>query len=226
MTSQDDERSLLEEQIAYYDARAPEYDATSTPPDDELALQGRRVEGALHRFRATGRVLEIASGTGRMTKVLVRCADSVTALDPSPRMIELNRAKVDSPKVTYVQADFFEWDPDGLHDAVVFGNWLTHVPPLLFDEFWDRVAACLEPDGRVFFDDETDVSWRHEDRVGGPGSSIVRRSLSDGTSHQLIKVFRDPAEIEAYLRKRGWDVAVVSTGAFYWAEGRRIDPHP
>ena len=147
-------------------------------------------------------------------------------MDPSTRMIELNRTKVDGPKVVYVQADFFEWEPDGPYDAVVFGNWLSHVPPTLFDEFWDRVAACLAPNGRVFFDDETDVSWRHENRVGGPESPVVLRPLGDGTQHRLVKVFREPAEIEAYLRKRGWDATVVSTGAFYWAEALRIDPHP
>ena len=55
---------LIREQIAFYRARASGYDATSTPPGDPLAACGNQVLEAIARFHPTGRVLEIASGTG------------------------------------------------------------------------------------------------------------------------------------------------------------------
>lgn len=56
--------SLIQEQIEYYRRRAPEYDETSSPPGDPLAVFGREIERALHAFEPTGDVIEIASGTG------------------------------------------------------------------------------------------------------------------------------------------------------------------
>ncbi len=60
----DTERELLDEQIRYYRARAPEYDATSTPEDDPFAEAGNRVRDALRAFAPRGRVIELAAGTG------------------------------------------------------------------------------------------------------------------------------------------------------------------
>jgi hypothetical protein len=38
--------------------------------------------------------------------------------------------------VTYIAADIFDWQPQHRYDAVFFGFWLSHVPPVTFDEFW------------------------------------------------------------------------------------------
>jgi ubiquinone/menaquinone biosynthesis C-methylase UbiE len=80
-------------------------------------------------FAPTGDVLEIACGSGAFTREIVRHANAVTALDGSPRMIERNRQEVADPRVNYVVADAFTWEPDRAYDAAVFSFWLSHVPP-------------------------------------------------------------------------------------------------
>jgi len=87
------ENQLIEEQIQYYRRRAPEYDETSSAPGDQFAAHGKEIEAALDAFRPLGRVLEIASGTGKATRHLLRHVSAVTALDSSPEMIELSRQK-------------------------------------------------------------------------------------------------------------------------------------
>ena len=82
---------LVREQIDYYQRRATEYDATSTPQGDELEWQGLRLEEALRDFRPEGRVLEVACGTGTWTRRLIQYADELTALDSSAEMIRLAR---------------------------------------------------------------------------------------------------------------------------------------
>ncbi len=93
---------LLEEQLAYYRARAGEY-------DEWFLREGRHDRGPewnrrwfseveevrreLARFRPTGEVLEIACGTGLWTAELARYADRVTAVDASPEVLEINRAR-------------------------------------------------------------------------------------------------------------------------------------
>ena len=46
----DPERELLDEQIAYYRARAAEYDATSQPPGDPFAAHGAAMVAAVERL--------------------------------------------------------------------------------------------------------------------------------------------------------------------------------
>src|SRR5205814_8227132 len=152
----------LQEQIAYYDARANEY--------DEWFLRRRRydrgpalnrkwfdevgqVAAALNAFAPTGQVLELACGTGLWTQRLAGYATHVTAVDSSDKMLALNRARVGEAKVDHLRADIFSWRPDRQYDVVFFGFWLSHVPPERFDSFWDLVRACLRPEGRVFFVD-------------------------------------------------------------------------
>jgi ubiquinone/menaquinone biosynthesis C-methylase UbiE len=135
-----DEDPLVGEQIEYYRARAPEYDVTpvgmSARRRDRLAPYWRQIEMALDGFRPTGRVLEIASGTGVWTVHVLRYASSVTALDSSPEMHELSRRKIgEDPRIRYLRADVFSWAPDGRYDVVFFANWLSHVLPGRFHRF-------------------------------------------------------------------------------------------
>jgi cyclopropane fatty-acyl-phospholipid synthase-like methyltransferase len=142
------ERAWLDEQITYYRARAPEYDATSTPTPPQARLeQGARLRDALARFAPDGHLLEIACGTGEWTLELIRHpVDTITALDSSPEMIEIASAKIGGAgRVTFVVSDFFSWVPPQPYDVVAFANFLSHVPPRSFDSFWDAVHRALAP---------------------------------------------------------------------------------
>ena len=98
----DPERELIDEQIAYYRARAAEYDATSTPEGDAFEADTTRIRDALRAFAPRGRVLELAAGTGQWTVLLAEYADELLVTDASPEMLELNRARVgERPNVRY-----------------------------------------------------------------------------------------------------------------------------
>ena len=71
------DRELLDEQVAYYRARAREYDATTTPDGDPFAAHGIAVQEALRAFEPRGRVLEIAAGTGQWTGILAEFGDDL-----------------------------------------------------------------------------------------------------------------------------------------------------
>lgn len=215
-SERESESRIIGDQIEYYERRAPEYDKTSgieSAPLDELSR-------ALDRFSPRGRVLEVACGTGTWTGRLLAYSDHVTALDPSPSMLELNRARVNDPRVRYVAADVFEWEPGGLFDVVFFAFWLSHVPTARFEGFWDFVARALAPDGRVFFMDEGAHDQWHEEVID-PSVPLVRRRLSDGTEHRVVKALWEPEELENKLRALGWDINVTEVGAFYWGAGSR-----
>ena len=142
---------LIRDQIAYYRRRAPEYDRTSTPVGDPFEADTEQIRGHLRAFGPSGRVLELACGTGQWTGLLAESADELTAVDASPEMLTLNAEKVGDPRIRYVAADLFSIPADGSYDCVFFGFWLSHVPPRRLAAFWELLRGLLAPGGRVFF---------------------------------------------------------------------------
>jgi SAM-dependent methyltransferase len=98
--AEDELVQLLGEQIAYYRARAIEYDRTAPFTDHHGYPE---LSAALERFAPRGRVLELACGTGQWTKELAEYATELTAVDASEEMLALNRAHVARTNVVYVQ---------------------------------------------------------------------------------------------------------------------------
>jgi SAM-dependent methyltransferase len=211
-----DERAarLIATQREYYDLRAPDYMDPSRPSDRKARGEMTSDEGraALASLRIEGDVLELACGSGGFTKDLVPLASSLTALDGSPTMIELNRAAVSDARVEYVCADVFSWEPVRQFDFVFFGFWLSHVPPTHFGRFFDTVRAALRPGGRCGFVDEDHRGVHHELVTSDALIPTATRTLSDGRSFDIVKVFWDPTELEHELAAHDWRASVRSIG--------------
>ena len=220
-----DDRELLAEQIAYYRARAEEYDEWwfRRGRYDRGEEQRRtwfaevaQVEAALRDARPAGHILELACGTGLWTRHLVNGATSVTAVDASPEVVRINAERVRSPRVEYVETDLFHWRPARLYDFVFFGFWLSHVPENRFVEFWQVVRSALNTNGQVFFLDnlfgqeQTATNHKEIERHG-----VVERKLNDGRTFNIVKIFYDPAVLEQRLRGLGWRGYVRTSGRFF-----------
>lgn len=216
----DDElNSLLSEQVDYYRARSKEYDETGVVGTEQ---EGRRLKAALEAFWPRGRVLELACGTGQWTGQLVAGAESLTAVDASPEVLEINRSKVGDPRVRYVERDLFAWRPDEVYDAVFFAFWLSHVPPECFEPFWALVAESLAPAGRVFFIDDRPALAVQERVAPGQPEYVVERELLDGRTYWAVKVFREPEWIRQRLSALGWEAEVETVGpSFFYGTARR-----
>ncbi|MGH9230121.1 MAG: class I SAM-dependent methyltransferase [Acidimicrobiales bacterium] len=245
-----DPDSLIDEQIEYYRARAPEY-------DDWWLRTGRWSGGAefvrrweagkqslreaLVRFQPSGDVLELAAGTGNLTCELAAIAAHVTALDASAEALAIARRKVPDPaRVTFVHADLFSWRPPRRFDVVAFGFWLSHVPPGRVGDFWQLVDAALRRGGRVFFTDnavpveQAAAASGHAPTIDGrapPWSQtwidrgVSVRELSDGRRYHIVKRGWSPERLEAELAALGWHASVrESEGLFVHGTAARITP--
>jgi SAM-dependent methyltransferase len=221
---------LVEEQIDYYRARAPEYDdwwlrTGRYAPDDDF---GRRweagkdeLEDALREFAPAGDVLELAAGTGNLTRSLaaIERVDHITAVDSSDEALAIARTKVpDAARVTFLHTDLFTWRPPRPYDVVAFGFWLSHVPPQRFEAFWRLVRDALRPDGRVFFIDNAvpveQAATADGRRVNTPWSQtwleegVSVRTLADGRRFHIVKRSWSPAELQQELDALGWSAVV------------------
>ena len=111
------------------------------------------VEAALRDLLGTplGRVLDVGTGTGRMAELFEPAADVVVALDNSPEMLRLARARLQrlAPgRIELVQGDFAELPfADATFDTVLFHQVLHYAqsPEAVLAE----AARVTRPGGRV-----------------------------------------------------------------------------
>ncbi len=217
---------LLAEQAHYYRERAGEYEDWwfrrgrydhGPQTNARWFADAAEVEVALERFDPAGDVLELACGTGLWTQRLASYATGVTAVDGSPEMIELCRARVNDPHVTYVQADLFAWEPTRTYDVCVFGFWLSHVPEERFEAFWEKVRRAVGSRGRVFFIDSlrSQQASAVDHVLPDQGDETMLRRLADGREYRIIKRFHEPQPLQQRLADLGWNVLVQTTGEFF-----------
>jgi 2-polyprenyl-3-methyl-5-hydroxy-6-metoxy-1,4-benzoquinol methylase len=205
---------VLAEQIDYYRRRAEEYDVTAY---GDVEAARAHIARLVAQMRPTGRVLEIACGTGLWTEALARLADTVTAIDAAPEVVEIARERVRSANVRFEVVDVFSWLPDSRFDVIFFSAWLSHVPTSRLDQFWRALRTLLAEDGRVLFLDEHVDERAKESYVPGR-TEIVERRLRDGSTFHIVKNFVDPEELELQLRRLGWDCTIRRDGT-RWIHG-------
>lgn len=216
------EEEILREQLAYYRARASEYDAYAMNAAmtqgwaDELA-QMKRVLQKTGRFE---HILELACGTGTWTGELLKIGQIITAIDASPEMLEINRARIADKRVHYLCSDLFDWEPDQEYDMVFLALWLSHVPPDLIATFLKKICRATSPHGQVFILDEPSSA---KDNSVTPSQGIYQcRTLSDGRTFMIVKVYYAPDVIRNHLTHLCFDRVKQINGRYFFAlSGRR-----
>jgi demethylmenaquinone methyltransferase/2-methoxy-6-polyprenyl-1,4-benzoquinol methylase len=212
------ERSILEQQIDYYRARAGEYDewwfrTGRYDRGPEWNARWRedvaQVESGLQRWldaRQPQTALELACGTGLFTRHLAPKVRRLTAVDASPEVLAINRGRVAARNVEYMQADLFAWQPHGRYDIVFFSFWLSHVPDERFAAFWQLVKAALAPGGAAYLiDSGFDPTSTAKDHVlTERDAGIVTRKLNDGREFRIVKFFYEPAVLSKKLQGVGF----------------------
>ncbi len=225
---------LLQEQIAYYRARAAEYDEWALRKgryDHGPELNQRwhdqvdEVRQALLRCGPLESALELACGTGIWTQQLLRSSQRVHAIDAAPEMLAINRAKLLSDRVSYEQADLFAWRPQRQYDLVFCGFWLSHVPPQQMAPFLQQVAQALRPGGRFFLVDSRRAIYAgasdHSLRDPFSDSILDERKLNDGRRFTIVKVFHEPDQLGASLEAQGLRPSLQLTDSYFiygWAD--------
>lgn len=209
---------VLADQVDYYRRRAGEYDATAY--GDVAAARGR-IARLVAEMRPAGSVLEMACGTGLWTEALAGWADTLTAIDAAPEAVEIARDRVRAANVSFEVADVFSYDPGTRFDVIFFSAWLSHVPASRFGQFWQLLGNLLATGGRVLFIDEH-IDERGKEAYVAGRDEVVERRLEDGSTFRVIKNFVDPAELEARLRRLGWECVIRRDGSdWVYGEARR-----
>jgi len=220
-------QDALEEQKAYYRARAAEYDEwflrtgrynRGLEQSHQWFHEVQQVIHGLESLGHLGNVLELAGGTGLWTRRLVHQANSVTVVDASEEMIEINRDRVGDVNVQYIHDDIYDFEIQEQYDTIFFSFWLSHVPSARFEEFWEKVRKGLKPGGLYFFIDSLkenrSTAVNHHLPDEDDCETLVRK-LNDGREFRIFKLFYKPFELEEKLAKLGLESHVTQTDSFF-----------
>ena len=229
----DDLAALLSGQIAYYRARAAEYDDwwfrrgrfdRGAELNTAWRLDAAAVEAALAEYLERERpqmALELACGTGLFTRILAPRVKQLIAVDASSEVLAINRARITGDNVggnvEYVEADLFRWSPNARFDLVFMSFWLSHVPDARFAEFWRWVGGALAERGAVYLidsvHDPTSTAVDHARPDANAG--VVTRKLNDGREFRIVKVFHRPDDLARRLAEVGWASSLAQTTRYF-----------
>lgn len=139
----------IAQEIARWDTEARDFDEAADHGLRDPAVRAvwRSLLGDLLPS-APGRVADLGCGTGTLALLLAEEGYDVDAVDFSPAMVELARAKTAGTAVTVVEGDAFEppLEPAS-YDVVLSRHVLWAMPsPAVALERW---AALLRPGGRL-----------------------------------------------------------------------------
>jgi SAM-dependent methyltransferase len=213
------------EMLAYYEARAPEY-------DDWYMRRGRYERGPVHdaawnaeldiagrwldALPISGEIVELAAGTGWWSPLLASKGE-LSLYDAAAAPLERARERLVAHRLRAHLHVRDAWaDPDRAVDAVFTGFWLSHIPRARLDAFLALARGWLKPGGTfAFIDSLADPQSSAVDHPTATGDASVRR-LADGREFTIVKVYYAPDELEEALVRAGFeDPRVTTTGRFF-----------
>ncbi len=129
-----------------YNLWSEQYDTNSNKTRD---LEAKALRETLYSLDFA-KCLEIGCGTGKNTEWLMQKAQHVTAVDFSDEMIARAKAKINSDKVLFRQADIRNsWKfVNDKYDLVSFSLVLEHIENL--DHIFREASGSLLPGGNVY----------------------------------------------------------------------------
>ena len=229
-----DPDGLAAEMVAYYVARAGEY-------DDWYLRRGRYAHGPVHdtawnaeldvatlwldRLPLSGEIVELAAGTGWWSPLLASKGE-LSIYDAAEAPLDRARERLVAHGLrAHIHVRDAWSEPDRLVDAVFAGFWLSHVPRDRLDSFLALVRRWLRPGGTfAFIDSRRDPSSGAIDQPDTDQASLAagihRRRLADGREFRVVKVAYEPDELEAALLAAEFGAAEVITTARFFQLGR------
>jgi SAM-dependent methyltransferase len=222
-------RPATDDLVAYYDARATEY-------DDWYLRRGRYSHGPIHdaawntELDAAGRwldalpiageIVELAAGTGWWSPLLA-AKGNLSLYDAAEGPLDRARDRLLAHGLrAHIHVRDAWAEPDRQVDTLFAGFWLSHVPRERLEAFLALARRWLKPGGILaFIDSLPDPDSGAADHPR-PSDDIALRRLADGREFRIVKVFYAPDELEGALEAAGFGHASVQTTGRFFLLGR------
>ena len=204
--------------VQYYADRAPEYERIYSKPERQADLATLR-ELVANTFAGSD-VLEVACGTGYWTDILAQAATSVLATDINDEVLEIARRKpriIESSRVNFARTDAYTFNAGRKFSGCLAAFWWSHIPKARIRSFLEVLHFNLRPGATVLFIDNRFVraSSTPIHREDSNGNSYQLRSLSDGTTHEVLKNFPAARELVEAVAPFAENTTVTEF-EYYW----------
>jgi SAM-dependent methyltransferase len=147
----DQREKVIDANLRFYESRAESYRDGRAMPAFRVRYDAKFARG-FAALREPRRALDCCAGTGLVTRLLLEHGCQVTAVDLSPRMVDLMRTTVVEPgePVELVCSEIYDFlrDSTDRWDVAVFGSAIHHL--WNFDEVLDLALQRLTPGGSVY----------------------------------------------------------------------------
>ena len=225
------------EMVAYYEARAGEYDdwylrrgRYSYGPIDDMAWRSDLDTAGrwLDELGLGGRIVELATGTGWWSPLLAGRGE-LWCYDAAEAPLELARQRLVAHDLRAHLHIRDAWaEPEFEADALFMGFWLSHVPRPRLGAFLALARRWLVPGGTIaFIDSRFDPSSSAHNHRPTPDASTVERTLADGRRFTIPKVFYAADELATALLTAGFEApTVTSTARFFLLGAARAGAAP
>jgi SAM-dependent methyltransferase len=174
-----------------WDRGSYEETAKELQPAAEHVVQQAGIEAGQH-------VLDLGTGTGNAAVLAARAGATITAVDPSPRLLAVAEERVKDGTFTVAKAEDLPFD-DASFDRVLslFAVIFTEQP----SEAAKEILRVLKPDSRALI-----TAWEpaggHNDALGILGGAAARAA---GTERERFR-WGDPATVKELFEGANVDV--------------------
>jgi demethylmenaquinone methyltransferase/2-methoxy-6-polyprenyl-1,4-benzoquinol methylase len=217
--------------LAYYAARAPEY-------DDWYLRRGRYSHGVLadvawngdldaatqwlDALPISGEIVELAAGTGWWSPLLAS-KGQLSIYDALEEPLDKARDRLLAHGLAaHIHVRDAWAEPDRQVDALFCGFWISHVPRQRLVEFLEICRRWLKPGGVLaFIDSRRDPDSGAMDSAALADDMSTRR-LADGREFTIPKIYYEPNELEQALLAAGFATANVTTTPRFFLLGQAV----
>jgi SAM-dependent methyltransferase len=213
--------------VAYYQARAAEYDdwylrrgRYGHGPADDMAwaMELDQATQWLDARAFRGRIVELAAGTGWWSPLLAGKGE-LWCYDAAPAPLERARERLLAHGLRAHLHVRDAWAPPEPPPAegLFVGFWLSHVPRARLGEFLALARSWLAPGGLLgLIDSRRDRASGAPDQPWDAATETATRRLADGRTFRIPKVYYAPDELERALTAAGFaEVEVRATARFF-----------
>lgn len=220
-----------EDVVAYYDARAAEYDdfylrrgtyRHGVLEDMAWQMELDQATAWLDDVPLSGRIVELATGTGWWSPLLAAKGE-LWAYDAAAAPLELARQRLVAHHLLahLHQRDAWAAPEPPPAGGLFTGFWLSHVPRHRLADFLRLARAWLAPGATyAFIDSRRDTASGAAGNDWDAATEIATRQLADGRVFRVPKVYYEPAELERALAVAGFDGPTVGTTGRFFLLGR------
>jgi demethylmenaquinone methyltransferase/2-methoxy-6-polyprenyl-1,4-benzoquinol methylase len=219
--------------LRYYDERASEYEeaytrgtGTASIPDPAVFTTEIADLPAIVRRCTSGRLIDLACGTGYWLPHYAAGCSDITLFDQSEKMLAGSRSKVAglglADRCVLVQGDFFGYAFDRhAYDCALAGFFLSHLTDEQEGLVFDALRGMLRPSGRFLV---LDSAWSDERRRFNAKVERQPRRLNDGSEFEIYKRYLDGADIARWPARYGVAVHIEYFGRAFLAVSGRFNP--